>query len=61
MKYLKTITILPLSFLLLALLALPAMAETHYIDGDLSDWGVNLQDAYNGVNTGWEPSWPPQR
>jgi hypothetical protein len=55
MKYLKAITMLPLSFLLLMLLALPAMAETHYIDGDLSDWGVNLQDAYNGVNTGWEP------
>src|SRR5665647_1576594 len=56
MKNLKVITMLPLSFLLLTLLSLPAMAYT--IDGSLSDWGVDLNKAYSGAsdaNSGWIP------
>ncbi|MHB8101722.1 MAG: PEF-CTERM sorting domain-containing protein [Methanosarcina sp.] len=56
MKNLKIITMLPLSFLLLTLLSLPAMAYT--IDGSLSDWGVDLNKAYSGAsnaNSGWIP------
>ncbi|OEU41648.1 hypothetical protein BGV40_13815 [Methanosarcina sp. Ant1] len=56
MKNLKVITMLPLSFLLLTLLSLPAMAYT--IDGSLSDWGVDLNKAYSGASdagSGWIP------
>src|SRR5665647_1105829 len=56
MKYLKAITMLPLSFLLLMLLALPAMADTYAPDGDISDWGVDLQKAYSGNGNGWIPT-----
>jgi hypothetical protein len=59
MKNLKVITMLPLSFLLLTLLSLPAMAGTYTINGDLSDWGVNLQNAYNGHDDGWIPKGHP--
>ena len=56
MKYLKAITMLPLSFLLLMLLALPAMAADKYeINGNLNDWGVTLQTAY-GSETGLIPT-----
>ena len=64
MKYLKTITMLPLSFLLLMLLALPAMAGTHTIDGNLNDWGVHLDVAYSGTNSpyyhGTDDGWIPK-
>lgn len=62
MKYMKLINILPVSFLLLTLLSLPAMADSYNINGDLSDWGVNLQKAYSGANdadSGWIPSGHP--
>jgi hypothetical protein len=54
MKYLRLLNILPIGLFICALLALPAMAYS--IDGDLSDWGVNLVAAYNGDNNGWHPS-----
>jgi hypothetical protein len=57
MKRLKFLTLLPLCFLMLTTLALPAMAYT--IDGDISDWGVNLASVYNGNNNGWIPQGHP--
>ena len=56
---------LPLSFLLLTLLSLPAMA--YDINGDISDWGVNLKTAYaddyqnslNPVNGYYSAAWIP--
>ncbi|RPJ70782.1 MAG: hypothetical protein EHM20_15185, partial [Alphaproteobacteria bacterium] len=57
MKNLKVITMLPLSFLLLMLLSLPAMAADKYqIDGSLSDWGVNLQAGLDGNDGAWKPT-----
>jgi hypothetical protein len=68
MKYLNRINILPISFFIFALLALPAMAGTHTIDGNLNDWGVNLNLAYSGdvvdsnnvhyygTDSGWIPN-----
>ena len=56
MKYLKVINILPLSFLMFTLLALPAMADTYNVDGYISDWGVDLQKAYSGNYNGWIPT-----
>ena len=47
MKYLKLINILPISFFIFALLALPAMAATHTMNGNIkTDWGVDLKQAY---------------
>jgi len=54
MKNLKVITMLPLSFLLLTLLSMPAMAYT--IDGKLDDWGVNLQAGLDGNDGAWIPT-----
>ena len=54
----QLINILPISFLLFALLALPAMADTYSVDGDISDWGVDLSKAYGTASdneTGWIP------
>jgi hypothetical protein len=67
MKYLNRINILPISFFIFALLALPAMAGTHTIDGNLSDCGVHLDVAYSGTNgpyyhvtdDGWIPKGIP--
>lgn len=57
MKYLKVINILPISFFIFALLALPAMAATHTMTGNIyTDWGVDLNKAYNGDYTGWIPA-----
>lgn len=47
MKYLRLLNILPISLFICALLALPAIADTHGMTGNISkDWGVNLQKAY---------------
>jgi hypothetical protein len=47
MKYLRLLNILPVSFFIFALLALPAMATSHGMTGNLyADWGVNLNQAY---------------
>jgi hypothetical protein len=62
MRYLKLITMLPLSFLLFTILSLPAVADSYNINGDLSDWGVNLQKAYSGdsdADKGWIPNGHP--
>jgi hypothetical protein len=60
MKYLKLLNILPISFFIFALLALPAMAATHQITGNiLNDWGVDLNKAYSTAsdnNSGWLPT-----
>ena len=41
MKRINVIAILALIAVVLAMMAVPAMAETRTIDGDLDDWGVN--------------------
>jgi len=69
MKYLRLLNILPIGLFIFALLALPALAATYTIDGDLSDWGVNLEQAYAADKTSslahqntyseyWKPSSP---
>lgn len=63
MKYLRLLNILPVGLFIFALLALPAMAVQHTVDGDLTDWGVTLSDAYikdeannrASDGTGWMP------
>jgi len=45
---------LSISFLLLTLLSLPAMAYT--IDGKLDDWGVNLRSGLDGTDSAWIPT-----
>lgn len=60
--------ILPISFFIFALLALPAMAVTHSMTGNMStDWGVNLTKAYDddkNIGSGNEPTsyagWVPK-
>lgn len=56
MKYLKVIPVVALSFFLLMLLSLPAMAATYIIDGDLSDWGVDLRSGLDGTYSSWIPT-----
>jgi hypothetical protein len=67
MKYLRLLNILPVGLFIFALLALPALAATYTIDGDLSDWGVDLSKAYSDDShynpisdtnsyVGWKPT-----
>ncbi|AKB24783.1 hypothetical protein MSMTP_1314 [Methanosarcina sp. MTP4] len=55
MKYLKVIVMLSVSFLLLTLLSLPAMA--YIIDGKLDDWGVDLRSGLDETDiNAWIPT-----
>jgi hypothetical protein len=63
MKRLKLVTLWPISLLLLTVLAVPAMATTHTMTGNMyTDWGVNLSKAYSDDSNnlpasydGWKP------
>ena len=50
----KLLTTLSLTAVMLAMMTVPAMA--YVIDGDLSDWGVNLSAGLGGDESAWVPS-----
>lgn len=47
----KVVTVLALAVIVLALvLVVPAVAASYTIDGDLSDWGITLEELNRGLN-----------